>query len=104
LKLKSCCFSLWPEAKLLHLHGLRLLPAALLLLLFLVAVLAVIEDFAYRGIGVRRNLDEVKLVFASPVEGFLNRNNIVLAVRFDNANLVGTNFLIYAKFVYVSDN
>jgi hypothetical protein len=27
----------------------------------------------------------------------------VVAVRLDDANLVGTNFLIYAKFVDVSD-
>ena len=48
-----------PEAKLLHLHGLRLLPAPLLLLLLLVPILAVVNDLANRRIGIRSNLDEV---------------------------------------------
>ncbi len=93
-----------PEAELLHLHGLRLLPAPLLLLLLLVAVLAVVEDLADGRVGVRRNLHEIEFVVAGAVEGLAGRDHVVVAVGFDHTDLVGTNFLIYAEFIDVSNS
>jgi hypothetical protein len=42
-------------------------------------------------------------VVAGPFQGVLDGHHVVVAVRLDDAHLIGTNFLIHAKFVYVSD-
>jgi hypothetical protein len=71
--------------------------------LLLVAVLAVVEDFTDRRIGVGGNLDEVELVVTCPFQGLVDGYDIVVAFWLYDANLVGSNFLIYAKFIDVSD-
>jgi len=39
-----------------------------------------------------------------PVEGIFDGHDLMVAVGLDDANLVGTNFLVYAKFINVSDS
>jgi hypothetical protein len=42
-------------------------------------------------------------VFTSAAECILYGDDLVVAVGLDNADLVGTDFLVYAKFVNVSN-
>lgn len=69
-----------------------------------VPILAVVEYLANWRIGIRSNLNEIEIVITSPLEGLFDGHDVVVAVRLYDTYLVGTNFLIYAKFVYVSDN
>ncbi len=87
-----------PKTYFLHLHVLRLLTRFLLLLLELVPVLAVVDDFANRRAGRRRNLDQVEFIIACAPQRLIDIVNPMIAIGLDKADLWAPYFFVDANF------
>jgi hypothetical protein len=88
------------ELDLLDLDDLLLLAGFGLLFLLLEPVLAVVQDFANRRYGVRRNLDQVETGLGGLRQGVCDLNGSkVGTVRADQMNLFDANVLVGARAV-----
>jgi hypothetical protein len=89
-----------PELNLLHLHGVRLLPGLLLLLLLLVAVAPVVQELDHGRAGLGGDLHKVEAPLGSDVAGFVQADDAnLVAVRADETNWADADLVVYAGVV-----